>query len=100
MYHQLGIVVKEWPDTIVSVTSKMKIQIKHWKDNNYTFGNSDLQQESQKEQQLDAGYLQELNFASLVYYFHDYMIYCFSVSSFQDRILIMNLIISLSFKIM
>ena len=29
MYDQLGIVVKERPDTIVSVTSKMKIHIKH-----------------------------------------------------------------------
>ena len=100
MYDQLGIVVKERPDAIVSVTSKMKIQIKHWKGNNYTFVDSDLRKESQKEQQLDAGYLHALNFASLVYYFHDYVIYCFSVLSFQDRILIMNLIISLSFKIM
>ena len=67
MYDQLGIVVKERPDTIVSVTSKMKIHIKHWKGNNYTFVNSDLRKESQKEQQLDIGYLQESNFASLVY---------------------------------
>ena len=29
MYDQLGIVIKERPDAIVSVTSKMKIQIKH-----------------------------------------------------------------------
>ena len=85
MYDQLGIVVKERPDTIVSVTSKMKIHIKHWKGNNYTFVNSDLRKESQKEQQLDIGYLQELNFASLVYYFHDYMIYCFSVLSFSRQ---------------
>ena len=60
-------VVKERPDTIVSVMSKMKIQINRWKGNNYTFVNSDLWKESQKEQQLDIGHLQESNFASLVY---------------------------------
>ena len=74
-------IVKEPPDTILSVTDKMKIQIKRCKGNNYKFVNSDLQKESQKEL-VTFG---ESNFATLVYYFHDYMIFCFSVLSFSRQ---------------